>query len=84
VAVNESVAAWAERDGCEPQPSQTQVGDHVMLIEYTGCADDASVQFYSVSRGGHTWPGAIDVPRLGPVTDEIDATDLILDFFDEH
>jgi polyhydroxybutyrate depolymerase len=52
--------------------------------DYTGCRRGSDVQLYSVTDGGHTWPGAIDVPRLGPVTTEIDAADLILDFFDDH
>jgi poly(3-hydroxybutyrate) depolymerase len=37
-----------------------------------------------VTNGGHTWPGSIDVPRLGHVTHDIDAADLILAFFDAH
>ena len=52
---------------------------------YPDCDDGAEVELYTIDGGGHTWPGSpIDVPRLGANTDQIDATDLILDFFAEH
>lgn len=83
IPVPDSVAAWAERDGCT-EPSEEPVSEHVTETVYSRCADGSAVELYTVTDGGHTWPGSIDVPRLGPVTDEIDATDLILDFFDQH
>jgi polyhydroxybutyrate depolymerase len=40
---------------------------------------------YSVTGGGHTWPGtSIDVARLGHVTQDINAADLMLEFFADH
>jgi polyhydroxybutyrate depolymerase len=81
--VPDTVAAWAERDGCS-DPAAEEISAHVTQTIYANCADGSAVELYTVAEGGHTWPGAIDVPRLGPVTDEIDATDLILDFFDAH
>jgi polyhydroxybutyrate depolymerase len=81
--VPDTVAAWAERDGCSDSSAE-EISAHVTQTVYANCADGSAVELYTVADGGHTWPGAIDVPRLGPVTDEIDATDLILDFFDEH
>jgi polyhydroxybutyrate depolymerase len=36
---------------------------------------------YVIDGGGHTWPGSIDVARLGATTHEIYATDEIWDFF---
>ena len=53
-------------------------------MPYRGCdrREDGRV-LYSVTNGGHTWPGSLDVPRLGHVTDDVNAADLILDFFDD-
>jgi polyhydroxybutyrate depolymerase len=82
--VEEAVAAWARRDSCRERPRTEEVAEHVVLTDYAGCRRGTDVQLYAVTDGGHTWPGAIDVPRLGPVTTEIDAADLILDFFDQH
>jgi polyhydroxybutyrate depolymerase len=40
------------------------------------------VTFYTIEGGGHTWPdGLVDLPAFGATTRTIDATDLILNFF---
>jgi polyhydroxybutyrate depolymerase len=39
---------------------------------------------YSIIGGGHTWPGAIPIPRLGLTTKQIDASSAIWDFFAAH
>ncbi|HEX6311747.1 MAG TPA: PHB depolymerase family esterase [Acidimicrobiia bacterium] len=83
-SVEEAVASWGERAGCRERARTENVSEHVVLTDYSRCRRGTDVQLYSVTDGGHTWPGAIDVPRLGAVTTEIDAADLILDFFDEH
>jgi polyhydroxybutyrate depolymerase len=83
-SAEEAVAVWGERDGCKPQPKLKMVSDHVQLIDYSGCDGRTDVQLYSVSDGGHTWPGSIPVGPLGETTTEINAADLILDFFGKH
>jgi polyhydroxybutyrate depolymerase len=40
------------------------------------------VRLYTISGGGHTWPGPIEVSRLGATNRRLDATGLILDAFD--
>jgi len=82
--VTTSVARWAHHDGCAATPTTRQVQPHVIRTTYHGCADGTAVVLYSVVGGGHTWPGALDIPSLGPVTDEISATDLMLSFFAHH
>ena len=87
--VEDAVAAWAARNGCDPQPAVTNPGEHVEKRTYTGCQDDAAVELYVVANGGHTWPGSkIAAARdkdpnapQGITTMEIDATDLIWAFF---
>jgi len=56
----------------------------VQRSAYRGCARGADVVLYTVVGGGHTWPGSFDVPDLGHPTQEINAADLILDFFAHH
>jgi polyhydroxybutyrate depolymerase len=75
-------AGWARHNGCDPTPAQTQLTVHVRTTAYSDCAENTAVLLYTVEGGGHTWPGAVDVPRLGPVTAEIDATDLLWEFFE--
>jgi polyhydroxybutyrate depolymerase len=49
------------------------------------CPDGADVEMYIVAGGGHAWPGSEfskGVEQIiGPTTFDIDATDLIWEFF---
>ncbi len=86
-AIKDWVVSWATRDQCSlvPEPIAGTVGD-VSGIKYTGCADNAEVDFYTISDGGHTWPGAPAVLSLilGKTTQDIDATATMWQFFKTH
>ncbi len=82
--VETSAENWARHGGCALAPARSQVTEHVRAIAYSECNENAAVVLYVVEGGGHTWPGSIDVPRLGAVTGEIDATDLMWEFFEAH
>jgi polyhydroxybutyrate depolymerase len=80
-----NMVRWAELGGCGTEPERSEVGSGVTRRVYPDCDDGTEVELYTIDGGGHTWPGSpIDVARLGANTDQIDATDLILDFFAEH
>jgi polyhydroxybutyrate depolymerase len=73
---------WVTRGGCAATPEKTPVSPHVTLERWPRCASGATVEIYVIDGGGHTWPGAaIQVSLLGVTTDEINATDIILDAF---
>jgi polyhydroxybutyrate depolymerase len=86
-AVPDIAAAWAGRNGCEPEPAEGPVADDVALIEFT-CPAGASVDLYRVRGGGHTWPGSEGTANFefvaGPTTFSVDATALIWEFFTAH
>lgn len=69
--------AWAAHDGCTSGRQESQVAAAVRLITYDGCGDGAVVQLYAVDGGGHVWFGAFG---LG----DVDATELLWDFFQSH
>lgn len=79
-----SVAAWAKRDRCTAKPTVSNPTPRIQLTSYQGCAAGTNVELYTVDGGGHTWPGSIDVARLGTTTHEINAADLMLAFFAHH
>jgi polyhydroxybutyrate depolymerase len=58
------------------------VSDHVVRLEVTGCSTEPVV-LIKVIDGGHTWPGANDVPSLGATTREISASEMMWAFFKE-
>jgi polyhydroxybutyrate depolymerase len=80
-AVETAAADWAKHDGCNMEPARQEWSKHVRTIAYSECSDDTAVVVYVIDGGGHTWPGSIDVPRLGATTHEVNATDEIWSFF---
>lgn len=84
-AVEDSAAAWAKADGCNPAPATARPAAHVRTLAYSECRNFAAVVLYIVEGGGHTWPGAsVDVNALGATSHEISATDEIWSFFAAH
>ena len=83
-SVDTAVQAWAQRADCRTKPSSRAIGTEVERSAYRGCRGATGVELYTVTGGGHTWPGSLDVPMLGHTTQDINATDLILDFFSHH
>jgi polyhydroxybutyrate depolymerase len=82
--VPEAVAQWAAFDGCSATPRTTNVTEDVTRTSYPGCRSGTAVVLDTVVQGGHTWPGGIDVARLGATSHSIDASDLIVRFFTAH
>jgi polyhydroxybutyrate depolymerase len=85
-SIPEWTANWARRNRCAPNPVESAAALDVTRLEYTDCADDASVVFYTIKGGGHTWPGGQPMPEwlVGPTSQSIDATSLMWTFFRQH
>ncbi|MGH7581195.1 MAG: extracellular catalytic domain type 1 short-chain-length polyhydroxyalkanoate depolymerase [Gemmatimonadales bacterium] len=86
-----AVALFAEVDACAPSPTVTTEpdsatdGTRVRRSSYAGCGQGREVVLYTIAGGGHTWPGGPPVGRrVGRVTRDIDASRVMLDFFDRH
>jgi len=79
--VENSALNWARHDGCDVSGSRKRLSDHVRTVAYSECQGEAAVVLYIIEGGGHTWPGSVDVARLGATTHEIDATKEIWEFF---
>jgi len=87
LSVEETIAGWVERDGCNPTPVVTDLGDGVTSEVYDSCKDGAEVAFYRIEGGGHTWPGGwqyLPEPLVGKTNRHIDASRIIWDFFARH
>jgi polyhydroxybutyrate depolymerase len=84
-SVDEVLRGWASQYGAE-SPVQAALSITVTRIVYAGSGEEDLV-FYRLEGVGHVWPGtSLDLPveRLGPMSDEIDATRIMLDFFERH
>jgi polyhydroxybutyrate depolymerase len=84
-AVETNVANWAKRDGCT-DPSGTQVyaqGD-VTCTRWSQCAGGSAVELCKVNDGGHQWPGGQSAGPFGKLTQDVDATARMVEFFLAH
>lgn len=84
------VPAWiarrAELNGCVTLPVSSKVTSSVTLLQYTDCDEDADVTLFTIEGGGHSWPGGEPLPEflVGLTTQEIQATQLMWDFFQRY
>jgi len=84
--VSQWTADWARWNRCGTDTLESAVAADITRLEYTDCADGAAVVLFTIHGGGHTWPGGEPLPEwfVGPTNDEIDASALMWDFFQEH
>jgi polyhydroxybutyrate depolymerase len=79
--VESAIAGWARQFGCGP-PTDASVAGDVRLRSFGGCQGNVTVELYTITGGGHTWPGAALGPSksqlLGATTHSISATQLIV------
>ena len=78
-----NVRAWADANGCEPDPTGEELTDTV-LRQTWDCPAEGTVEFLVLDGGGHSWPGsefskAIE-DIVGP-TDDLDANAELWAFF---
>ncbi len=84
----EVMTDWALRNGCADTYTEGAVADQVRHLIWEDCPAGAATELYVIDEGGHTWPGSQnDVATevvLGPTNLEVDATELIWKFFQQH
>ncbi len=87
VGVEQNLAEWAALDDCSAVPRLLRPASQVIRRSWAGCRKGSAAVLYTVVGGGHTWPGSpitLPVAVFGPTTDQIDATGLMLRFFEGH
>jgi polyhydroxybutyrate depolymerase len=86
----EIVKLWAVTDHCDETPSVTNLPDNandgtsIIKEEYTNNATGVKVIGYTITNGGHTWPGGAQyLPKflIGDVSHNLNACEVIWDFF---
>jgi polyhydroxybutyrate depolymerase len=85
--VPEFFAEWSRRNQCGPNSIESMGAADVTLLQYTGCANEADVVFYTIKGEGHQWPGGRRIAAewmVGPYSHSIDATRQMWAFFYEH
>jgi polyhydroxybutyrate depolymerase len=78
----EAMQHKADLNGCDGADDE-RIGADVTRRTWRNC--DAETVFYRVDGGGHGWPGpGQPASGFGRTTETIDATQLIVDFFDRN
>jgi polyhydroxybutyrate depolymerase len=90
-SVDHSIHKWIQANGCRKVPTITQMptktddGTKVTRYIYGGGKHNTEVVLYKIAGGGHTWPGhSSPIKKLGVTTMNIDANDIMWDFFKRH
>jgi polyhydroxybutyrate depolymerase len=85
---------WLNRNGCDTSPTIERLPDRtpadnstVLRESYSLCQEGADVVFYRLEGSGHTWPGGkqyLSPLLVGTTNRDVDATELIWQFFAAH
>jgi polyhydroxybutyrate depolymerase len=83
-SVATTIDAWRSIDDCLGAGTVIFSNGDTTCTEYDSCKGGAVVTHCKIDDGGHEWPGGVPVPILGKTTNDISATDTMLNFFDAH
>lgn len=93
LSLADSVRFWIDHDGTSTKPDSSDLPHHdpngtsVHRDVYVGGKQDTEVVVYTIRGGGHTWPGGdqyLPVFIVGKVNHDIDASQVIWEFFSRH
>lgn len=90
-SVEHSINAWVKANGCDEKPTETELpdkvddGTRVTRKAWANGREGSEVVLFEIQGGGHTWPGRLAAVKfLGTSTRDINANDLMLEFFQKH
>ncbi|TXT34112.1 MAG: polyhydroxybutyrate depolymerase [Planctomycetota bacterium] len=90
-SIEHSINAWVKANGCDSKPTEAELpdkaddGTRVTRKVWANGRDGSEVVLIEIRGGGHTWPGHPSTRRfLGTTTRDIDANDLMWEFFQRH
>ncbi len=75
--------AWASMNGCLILNDTIIDNSQYTHINWNNCNCNAEIQQYITQDGGHSWPGGNQSPGGDPVSNYINATDLMWPFFQQ-
>ncbi len=73
---------WADIDSCSNVNDTIVNSNQYTHIAWTGCSCNYRIEHYISKDGGHSWPGGMATPLGDPVSDFVNASDLMWSFFE--
>ena len=83
-SVPQLVAGWAKADGCPTAGTTGLNQGDVTETVYSACTSGANTELYTVTDGGHNWPGGMALPWFGITSTAINASSLVGTFITTH
>lgn len=82
-SVADSTTHWRKHNGCGDTPKNVyKKGD--ASCDAWACNGGSEVVLCTIDGGGHTWPDGFPVAIFGKTSTDVDATSMMLAFFDAH
>lgn len=78
-----SIETFVANNGCSPTPTVVRRAG-ATCERYGECTGSAEVRLCLIDGGGHTWPGGQERLLGGVTSTEVDANEVIWDFFAAH
>lgn len=90
--IEDVVDFWVARNNCSTTPTVTAIPDNNTTdgataehYVYAGGIDNHTVEFFKITNGGHTWPGAtVPLPGNGNTCMDFSASKEIWRFFSQY
>lgn len=91
-SVDDTINKWRAINGCSDKAVKVRLADrdqgqtHVDRKVWNSCRQHSEVVLYTVTNGGHTWPGnpIRKWGKFGLVTQDVNANEAMWDFFSRH
>jgi polyhydroxybutyrate depolymerase len=83
-SVSSTISFWVKNNGCLQTPAVTYQKGEVTCETYNSCQENAEVTLCTIENGGHTWPGGQPYPLGGKTSNDISASERMLEFFLAH
>jgi len=75
---------WAMNDSCTGSLDTVYNSNGAIGKKWFNCSSCSEVLIYTTTDGGHSWPGGNQTTNGDPPSNQLNATDLIWDFFSQH
>ncbi len=79
------------QNNCETNPIYNEIPNTVISdssvvekFQYSGSSNNSEIVFYKILNGGHTWPGSSSSTPFGNTNQDINASQIIGDFFGNY
>jgi polyhydroxybutyrate depolymerase len=82
--IDSITSVWAANDTCIGTLDTIYNIGGAVGKKWMNCSTCSEVLIYTTTDGGHSWPGGNQTANGDPPSNQLDATELIWDFFSQH